>query len=203
MRATPEPVRSEPEPAQAPARKTLADFGYDEGKYTDYLFSEAEKRAEAVAERKVKETYQRTSFQDRALDFQDRAREYAKAQKVEDFEIAFAHPSEGGPQVTQEMAETILEAENGPEMLYHLAKNRDLARQISRLPPLQQARELGRLEARLANKPTAAKVSAAPPPAPKVEGSASSTPIAPDSPDSDKLSAEEWARRRNKQLARR
>lgn len=202
MRGQPEPARAEPEPP-ATTRKTLADFSYDEGKYTEYVLSEAERRAEAVAERKLTENRRRTSFEDQRAEFEDRARTFATAQKIEDFDIVFAHPRDGGPMVTAEMAETLMAADNGPEVLYHLAKNRDVARQIARLSPLQQARELGRLEAKLANKPKAPTVSAAPPPAPKVEGSASSTPIAPDSPDSDKLSAEEWAKRRNKQLARR
>lgn len=165
------------------------------------MFVEAEKRAEAAAERKIKETAQRASFEQRKTDFETRAQEWARKEKVEDIDIIF-DPS---LPITQDMAQTLMDADNGPEVLHHLANNRDVARQIARLSPLQQARELGRLEARLANKPVAPKVSAAPPPAPKVEGTGDSGRLSftPDSPDSDKLSTEEWLKRRNKQVARR
>jgi hypothetical protein len=66
------------------------------------------------------------------------------------------------------MGEVITEMDNGPEVLYYLGKNPDIASQLSQLPPLSAARELGRIEAKILNKPSGEKVSKAPSPAPKI-----------------------------------
>jgi hypothetical protein len=54
-----------------------------------------------------------------------------------------------------------------------LGKNRELGEAIAALPPLAMAREIGRLEARLAEPPPAPKpkLTQAPPPPPKIEAS--------------------------------
>lgn len=46
--------------------------------------------------------------------------------------------------------ESILDSENGPTLAYHLAKNPDVAQQLNEMTPLQAAREIGLLEAQLA-----------------------------------------------------
>jgi len=51
--------------------------------------------------------------------------------------------------VSPQLAEMVLESESPVDLAYHLGKNPALARQISQMPPVMAARELGRLEARL------------------------------------------------------
>jgi hypothetical protein len=63
---------------------------------------------------------------------------------------------------------------------------------------LQQARELGRLEAKLAAKPKAPQVSAAPPPAARLAGS---SPVVEKAPS--EMSDTEYRKWREKTIARR
>lgn len=192
--------RPEP-PVQAPAEpaepgKTLADFSYDESKYQDYLFRQAETRAVKAAE-KVLSQKQTESARFQAFSAHQE-REAAFAKKAPDyFEVAHYAP------ITDSMAEIVMESDKSADLAYYLGKNRQVALNISRLPPLQQAREIGKLEAKLAEKPTPAQVSGAPPPAPRLEGAVSAgvTPKV-DSPDSDKLSDADWTRLRNKQVSK-
>jgi len=159
----PAPV-TEPEP-QA---KTLADFQYDEGKYQQYLFSTAETRAVAAAERKLSERAQQDnqhrrnqSFKTLETKFAAKQADYYEVTRSEDLPISLA------------MAEAIAESEDGPALAYHLGKNPEIAADIANLSPFAAARELGRIEERLIaerEKAKATAVSKAPPPPPKVEG---------------------------------
>jgi hypothetical protein len=54
--------------------------------------------------------------------------------------------------LTPALREIILTSENGPEIAYELAKNRDEFERISKLSPLAVAREVGKLESRLSAK---------------------------------------------------
>ena len=71
--------------------------------------------------------------------------------------------------VTPEMADVINASENGPQVLYHLGQNMAEATRISNLPPVMQAAELGRIEARI-TMPQANLNSAAPDPIEPVGG---------------------------------
>lgn len=191
-----EPTPPAPEPAGE--GKTLADFAYDESKYQAYLFEQAEARAVKAAEAVLTKKQTETARFQTITAHKEREAEFAK--KVPDyFEIAHYAP------ITDSIAEIVMESEMSAELAYHLGKNRQVALNLARLPPLQQAREIGRIEAKLAAKPTPAATSAAPPPAPKLGGAsdAGAGNAKPDSPDSDKLSDAEWTRRRNQQLAKR
>lgn len=153
--------------------KTLADFEYDEAKYQQYVFTELpqaiEKRAVEAAERRLQEVQSREQAQSRQADFEERSDAFAK-DHADYHEVALRQPQDGGPVITPTMAETIEDSENGPAIAYYLGKNVRLAAEISRLGPLQQAREIGRIEAKLLEKPVVPKVSAAPAPAPKIDG---------------------------------
>lgn len=59
--------------------------------------------------------------------------------------------------ITDAMAEAIRSAENGPDVAYHLGSNPKEAERIARLSPLLQAKEIGRIEAKLSNEPPKAK----------------------------------------------
>jgi len=163
MRAQPPPPKPDPV-VESPAGKTLADFAYDEAKYQAHLFGEARKQAVQAAREELTKEQQTVTHTERVAAHQEREADYAK-DLPDYFEIAHYAPISGP------MAETIMESQNGPAIAYHLGKNPRIAAQIARLPPLQQAREIGRIEATLSVKPKAPTVSAAPPPAPKIAGS--------------------------------
>jgi hypothetical protein len=190
--------KPEPPPVEAPQAtgKTLADFAYDESKYQDYLFKQAEARAVAAAEKVLTQKQTETARFQTVTAHKEREAEFAK--KVPDyFEVAHYAP------ITESMAEIIMDSDNSAELAYHLGKNRQVALNLARLSPLQQAREIGRIEAKLAAKPTPAAVSGAPPPAPRLENAGNPGGSAkPDAPESDKLSDAEWTRLRNKQVAK-
>lgn len=63
--------------------------------------------------------------------------------------------------ITQDMAQAMLGTDNPPAIAYHLAQNLDEAAAIAKLPPIQQAIAIGRIEAQLS-----ATASAPPPPTP-------------------------------------
>lgn len=72
--------------------------------------------------------------------------------------------------------EIVLSSENGPELAYELAKNREECARICKLPPLAAAREMGKIESRLASsaseiKAEPKKITNAPKPLEPVGGS--------------------------------
>lgn len=177
---------------------TLAQFGYDEMKYQAALIEYAAQEAERRTLERIREDQTRTqqaqgrsAFEKRQAEFLQAMPDY-RAKVLEDRNLPISTP----------MLEVIVESEQGPAIAYYLAENRDLAEQIARLPPVQAARAIGRIEARLeANRPAAAPqappVSKAPPPPPRIEA----TEPAVDK-DPDQMSPEAWLKWRTKQLAR-
>lgn len=162
-----------PEPIVEVPAKTLAEFGYDESKYQAYLFGEAQNRSVKAARAELDAEREREVLASLQADHADREAKYAET--VPDYyDLVHKAPNDGGPAISDTMAQTIMESENGPQIAHHLAKNPRLARQIYALPPLRQALEIGKMEAKLSQAPPAPKVSQAPPPAAKlapVEGS--------------------------------
>jgi hypothetical protein len=59
--------------------------------------------------------------------------------------------------ISDAMAEAIRSADNGPDIAYHLGSNPKEAERIARLSPLLQAKEIGRIEAKLSDEPPATK----------------------------------------------
>lgn len=66
--------------------------------------------------------------------------------------------------MSQEMAETIMESEKGPEIAYYLASNREQAQRIRSMAPLAAAMEIGRIEAKLSLPKPRTETKAPPPP---------------------------------------
>lgn len=199
MRAQPAP----PTPEKTDAKlKTLAEFNYDEAAHSEYLFQHAEQRAIAAADRRLREQQEQESAQRRRQAFSQREREFAKS--IPDY---YEKTRSDAVDISRAMAEVAQESEEGPAVLLHLANNPVLAAQLAQLPPLAAAREMGRLEAKLiADRERIAtekkRVSEAPPPPPKVEGTEPSTRVSTTSPESDKLSDDEWVKAENARLAR-
>lgn len=105
--------------------------------------------------------------------------------------------------VSAAMHEIILSSENGPALVYELAKNRDELERISKLAPLAASRALGMIEARISkvseeSKPEPKKLTKAPEP-PKPVGSKGtvSDPLRDDAP------YQEWKAAREAQLRKR
>lgn len=196
QQATQKAEPPKPEPVQEKL-KTLEDFDYDEGKYSAYLFQAAETRAVEAAKRAIMEDQGKASAQRLQAEFQQAEDKFAETAK--DYMQVTRDPQFP---LNQAMHETMMELDNGPQVMYHLAKHQDIASRIYRMSDRQIAAEIGRLSERL-QKPPAPSVSKAPEPPPKLQAKSPSQAINPASADSDKLSTREWLKRRNKQLERR
>lgn len=193
LRYTQQPKVETPAP-QETKLKTLADFDYDEAKFQSYLFDEAQKRSVEAARRELEQERERQTKSQRLSSFKSREAEFAKS--VEDYDAVVRNPH---LPITEAMVEVIQESDDGPALAYHLGKNPDIAEKISKLPPIAAARELGKIEARLAYEREKAKekpvVSKAPPPPPKVDASQPAI-----EKDPDEMSTDEWLKWRQKQL---
>lgn len=77
------------------------------------------------------------------------------ADKTSDWEDALAEVED--IQFSPTAQDVITSSELGPELIYELAKNRQEAERIAKLPPLAAARELGRLEAKILSRTSEAK----------------------------------------------
>lgn len=128
----------------------------------------------------------------------------AAMEKYDDFEMVGKLPKDGGPSITDHMAEVIKASDIGPEIAYHLYKNIPDSRRICGLPPLQQARELGKIEASLTMNPPANKVTSAPDPINPIGSRSTSVKVSTSDPRSDKTHSDSgWIAQRNRELKQR
>ena len=138
-------------------------------------FANAATYADALAERKAAELVaQREAEAERQATleaYQDREEE-ARG-KYDDFDQVAYNPK---LPVTEAMAQTIQASEIGPDLVYYLGTNPKEADRIARLSPLMQAKEIGKIEAKLVSSPPAKKTSSAPAPIAPVTPRASGTP---------------------------
>jgi hypothetical protein len=100
--------------------------------------------------------------------------------RIPDIDVITAEPAQGGPIVSDAMAMIIRESDNAALVAYHLAKNPKEARAIANMHPIQAARELGMIEARLSSQPVR-RVSQAPAPVQTVSGGQGSRQVDPSS----------------------
>lgn len=99
------------------------------------------------------------------------------------------------PVFSPEMVSALYDSDHGPEIAYFLGKNQTEAAKIAGLPPAQQYRELGRLEARFTATGERRSVSAAPEPITPVTGTAGTITKDPDTMSIDEYMAWEAQRR--------
>jgi hypothetical protein len=99
---------------------------------------------------------------------------------------------EGLP-ISEYSADLIAESEYGPQIAYHLGKNRSEAARIAGLPPHLQGAAIARIEAQVSV--PVRKVSQAPPPPPRVSGG--SSPGAKDPAEMSASEYSEWYRKRS------
>ena len=119
--------------------------------------------AEALATRKAEELLAKREAEREQMALLEayHDREEAAREKYDDFEQVAYNPS---LPITTVMAQTIQASDLGPDLAYYLGANPKEADRISRLPQFLQAKEIGRIEARLADNPPVKKTTNAPPP---------------------------------------
>jgi hypothetical protein len=163
---------------------------------TEWKIEQREKAREQQAQQsKLKDQQQQAvkSHQDRVKTF---------AESVKDFQDTLEQVDD--VQVSPVVQELIISSENGPELMYELAKNREGFERINKLPPLAAARALGRIESKLAShdsQPEIKKTTKAPKPIGPVgtggKGSGTSRNL-----DDPSISQAEYERLRREQLKR-
>ena len=177
--------------AQPPAPPTPDDFESAQA-YAEAL---AEQRAQQIlAEREQQR--QRTELVDAYRDREEDARE-----RYADFEQVAYNPS---LPVTDTMAQAIQASEIGPDVIYWLGSNPKETERIAHLPPVLQAKEIGKIEATLASNPPVKKTSTAPPPLAPVTSTRSNSGPTYDTTDPrsiKSMSTSEWiAAERQRQI---
>ena len=146
-----------------PAELPSPDQFQSPADYAEFIRAEADKlvqqREAAKQQSQVLESYQE--------------REEAARDKYDDFEQVAYNPN---LPITNVMAETIQHSEIGPELAYYLGSNPKDAERISRLSPYLQAKEIGKIEAKLADNPPVKKTTSAPAPITPVTARTSGSP---------------------------
>ena len=138
-------------------------------------FESPEAYAEALAYSKAEELIakrdaakQQSAVLESYHDLEEEART-----KYDDFEQVAYNPK---LPVTNVMAETIQSSEIGAEVAYYLGSNPKEAERISRMTPLSQAKEIGKIEAKLVSAPPVKKTTSAPAPISPVTARSSGAP---------------------------
>lgn len=137
--------KSRPSPAEAPTEPKQSDFATI-GEYTDALVNyRVEQRFIADRAKAEKEAEERA----KAERVQEYGRRLADAKnKHDDFDdVLRSLEGTALDRVHSDVIEYITEAEQGPELLYHLAKNPDVLGRLQKLSPRRFIAELGKLEA--------------------------------------------------------
>jgi len=153
--------RVQPVVQQAPV--TPEQFASNE----DYVEALADQRAE----QKIAERDQRRQQAEILETYHDKEEEVRA--KYDDFEQVAYNPN---LPITTVMAQSIQASDNGPEVAYHLGANPREAERISRLSPIMQAKEIGKIEAQLAANPPVKKTSNAPAPISPVSARTTGSP---------------------------
>ena len=111
--------------------------------------------------------------------------------KYDDFEQVAYNPK---LPITDVMAQTIQSSDIGPDLAYWLGTNPKEADRIARLSPFLQAKEIGKIEAKLSDNPPVKKTTSAPAPIKPVAARSSGAPaIDTTDPRSTKtMSTSEW-----------
>lgn len=167
-------------------------------------FETPEAYAEALAEKRAQELLQQREAAKRQAEIMEayHDKEEEARSKYDDFEQVAYNPN---LPVTEVMAETIRASDIGPEVAYYLGSNPKEADRIARLSPFLQAKEIGKIEAKLADNPPTKRTSSAPPPISPVTARASN-PGVTDTTDPrsvQTMSTSEWIEAdRRRQIAK-
>ena len=138
-------------------------------------FESPEAYADALAYQKAEQLIaqrDQARQQSAILDAYHEQEEEARA-KYDDFEQVAYNPKLS---ITDVMAESIRASDIGPEVAYYLGANPKEAERISRLAPIVQAKEIGRIEAKMASDPPVKRTTSAPAPISPVTARSSGGP---------------------------
>ena len=130
---------------------------------TPEQFTTTEEYVEALTTSKAQQIVQQQQYakqQQELLGSYHEKEEDARG-RYEDFEQVAYNPK---LPITNVMAQTIQAADNGPDIAYYLGTNPKEAGRIAQLTPILQAKEIGRLEAKVASEPATKRTSSAPAP---------------------------------------
>lgn len=149
--------------------------------------------AEALAARKAEEMLAKREAEREQTELLNayHDREEAAREKYSDFEqVAY----NSALPITGVMAQTIQASDIGPDIAYYLGANPREAERISRLSPFLQAKEIGRIEAKIAESPPVKKSTNAPPPIKPVtaKGSSGASYDTTDPRSISAMSTSEW-----------
>ncbi len=182
--------------------KTLEDFDHDDDKYRTYLDERTATIAEKAAASAVGKV--QTQIESGQVEQGFRARETAFESTVDDYADVVYGETNGQRNwaASPEMADELRISEIGPEMTYHLAKNPELASELSTLSPRETVRRMTLLEADLKSEKakTSKSVTDAPNPTPKIPSGDAGLEKRIDDPD---LSYKDFVKMRRKQIANR
>lgn len=186
-------AKSEPNPDDY---ETSTEFYRAHARWAAQEEIRAVKETERQEKMRLEAESKKTSFQSKVQDFQ-------KAHDDFDDVIADVDDIMMSPAISQ----AILESDNGPELMYELAKNKKEYERICSLPPFESVRALGRFEAKYLSQPSEEKTvsktitttKAPPPPKPISSSSANGRKSIWD----DNISQAEYERMRSEQEKRR
>jgi len=138
-------------------------------------FESTEAYAEALATQKAEQLLAQREMQKQQAELLEayHDREEQAREKYDDFEQVAYNPK---LPITEVMAETIRASDVGPDVAYYLGANPQEAARISRLSPFLQAKEIGKIEVKLADNPPVRKSSSAPAPIKPVNARTSGNP---------------------------
>ena len=159
-----------------------------------YAEALAVKKAEELIAARDRQTHQ-TQVVEAYIEREEKARD-----KYDDFEDVVYNPK---LRITDVMAESIQSSENGPDLAYWLGSNPKEAERIARLSPILQAKEIGKIEVRLADNPPVKKSTSAPTPISPVTARSSGSPShdTTDPRSIKTMSTSEWIEaERNRQI---
>jgi hypothetical protein len=183
----PEPQRPNPESFKTTEEylESLADWKAEQ-KVTEALSKRDEAAKKSEATKQIEAVV--TAFTQK---------EEAIREKHADYDAVVRDPD---LPITDAMARTIQESDNGPELAYFLGKNPGEAARIAKLSPFLQAKELGRLEAKLPQE-APKKTSSAPEPITPVNARGSQPVYDTTDPRSTKqMSTSEWIAAEEKRM---
>lgn len=126
-------------------------------------FESPEAYAEALAVQKAEQLLAQREAQKRQAEVLEAYHDKVEAamDKYDDFEQVAHNPK---LPITDVMAETIRNSDVGPDVAYYLGSNPQDAARIARLSPFLQAKEIGKIEAKLAANPPTKRTTKAPSP---------------------------------------
>lgn len=185
------------EPAKAGAEPDPETFGTTK----EYIAAVSEWKARQIVqetltaqEAKRQEAEQRHQQQEMAKQWEAKAEK--AEEKYEDFDEVAYNPR---TPISQPMAELIHASDVGADLAYYFGKNPDDAYRIAQLDPIRAAKEIGKLEVKVATLTQQKPVSKASPPINPIRGGDANVGVELSDADSDAV----WLKKREQQIAAR